>query len=498
VGRFRFESDAHNKPLPTTIEEALATIPADFPPTLVVFTGNGLHAYWLFKEPWIFENDSERNEASALVSRFNTLLMYNSNQRGWTFERLSDLARVLRVPGTLNWKDPNAPKEVRIHSRNDQRYNPSEFQDYLEDLAIPDPEEQNRTAKEWKERFADKPITVNLDAEVPADMLNGWMEADMRFRHTWHCERHDLKDQSHSGYDLALACFGADKGLSEQQIVDLMVHHRRLHHTQARTREDYFQRTIAKAMKRAEGSAILASDESKPNGPPLRPAVVNDSTDPSAHVQQAIDNQRKARLCDQLSQLFGIRILRLLKISGKDPAYLMELEQGRIEIPDVGKLMSQQFIKLAFAARLGKVIPKFKPKQWEQLSQMLLDACIVEESSDELEFEGAARIRLERYLSENPPLTTLEGETVSSQSRPLIYDGKITVRASDLQFYINKTYLQNYSVIAVASMIKVIGGKAVRVRGSTFKDQDRWALPIADFDPKEHSNHYREDLGDGA
>jgi hypothetical protein len=219
--------------------------------------------------------------------------------------------------------------------------------------------------------------------------------------------------------------------------------------------------------------------------------VPSDNSGPQPNDET--DERRKARLCDELSHLFGIRIIRLLKISGMDPVYLMELEQGRIEIPSVGKLMSQQFIKLQFAAKLGRVIPKFKPKPWEQLAQMMLDACVVEESSDELQFEGWARIQIARYLSEDPPLTSLEGESISNQSRSLIHDDKITVRASHLQLYINKTYLQNLSVIAVASKIKAIGGKSVRVRVSTFMDQDRWALPVPPFDPKDYSKHYRED-----
>ena len=47
---------------------------------------------------------------------------------------------------------------------------------------------------------------------VPQEILDGWLEQDMRFRNTWLRQRHDLKDQSNSGYDMALACFGVDAG----------------------------------------------------------------------------------------------------------------------------------------------------------------------------------------------------------------------------------------------------------------------------------------------
>ena len=44
-------SDAHPKSaLPATIAEALSILPRELPPAFVVATGNGAHAWWLFKE----------------------------------------------------------------------------------------------------------------------------------------------------------------------------------------------------------------------------------------------------------------------------------------------------------------------------------------------------------------------------------------------------------------------------------------------------------------
>ena len=90
------QSDAHTtKALPATIADALSIIPASMPPTLVITTGNGAHAWWLFKEPYIFENDEDRKDTACLVARWSTLLRLNAGRRGWAFDRLSDLARVL-------------------------------------------------------------------------------------------------------------------------------------------------------------------------------------------------------------------------------------------------------------------------------------------------------------------------------------------------------------------------------------------------------------------
>jgi hypothetical protein len=208
------KSAAHPKDLPASIEVALTLIPASLPPTIIIATGNGIQAWWLFEEPWIFENENQRKEAATLSSRFQTLLRYNASQHGWKFERLSDLARVLRIPGTVNGKDPNEPKQVTVHSFGGRRYNPSEFEEYLDDLAIPDPEAEQIAAKDWKERFADKPITINVDARIPQEVIDRWCQADPRFKNTWFRQRNDLNDSSQSGYDMALACFGVAQGLA--------------------------------------------------------------------------------------------------------------------------------------------------------------------------------------------------------------------------------------------------------------------------------------------
>jgi len=253
------KSEAHSKTaLPATVEDALKILPEQLPPTFVVRTGNGAHAWWLFREPLIFESEEERRDAGNLALRWQSLLRANAAAHGWAFDRLADLARVLRVPGTQNCKDPANLKPVSIHSQTGRRYNPSDFAECLEGQGIPKVEEQDRTSRAWKEESADKPLSINPNAAVPDDLLNRYM-ADPRFKKTWLRQREDLKDQSQSGYDLALANFGLDARLSEQQVIDMMIHHRRVHGKQQRTRLDYFQRTISKASKRNDNPAPAGS-----------------------------------------------------------------------------------------------------------------------------------------------------------------------------------------------------------------------------------------------
>ena len=491
------QSDAHSKKaLPQCIEQALTILPPSIPPTIIVATGNGLHCWWLFKEPYIFDDENDRKDVARTVARWHTMLQLTAATHGWSYDRLSDLARVLRIPSTTNIKDPANPKPVQIHSSNDYRYNISDFEEFLDDAAIPDPESEERAAREWAERFADKPLVINLNARIPDELIHAWAEADMRFRNTWARQRHDLKDQSQSGYDLALAYFGLEAGISEQQIVDLMIHHRHLHRQKHRTRVDYFQRTITKAAKRSHGTEPFtappvtsatsapsttqtgpAGEQAAPGATESGPSKQNATLDPA---------MARAKMCEKISQVLGIRILRFVKIDGKDPQYRMELNEGKIEFPNVAKLISQEAMRVAIAAAVGKLIPKIKPKLWEQVAQLILDACEVEEGSEEMEWEGAARMYLHEYLSETGFIPTVEEQRIQDQRRPMVLNGKITVCAGDLQVYINKTASQApVSTKAVAGMISALGAKSFRHRGQGFKEQSRWLLPD-EFDPADY------------
>jgi hypothetical protein len=491
-------SNAHaKKALPTTLNDALAVIPAQMPPTLTVATGNGGHAWWVFKEPLIFESDQDRARAAAAVYRWQTMLRFNAANRGWAFDRLADLPRVLRIPGTRNFKDPQSPKPVAVHQIADRRYNLSDFEDYLDGLGIPGPESQQRAARGFTEAVSDNGLVINLNAQVADELIRRWAEADMRFRNTWFRQRHDLKDQSQSGYDLALADFCVDAGLTPQQTVDLIIHHRRMHNQKQRTRDDYFQRTLSRATSRAgNASADLA------NGQPATDDAPTSSTEtageaPADSKQSKLDEPvdpmaAKAALCESISASLGVRILRLVKITGKEPTYQVELENGRIELANVSGLIEQKSLRVAIASAVNKIIPKIKPRVWESLAQAMLNALIEREGGVETEFEGAMRVYLGHYLTETAFIPSVEGQPSHAIRRPMIIGDQIGVNSVDLQLYLNKTFAQNLSVKAIASMLSAIGAQSIRVRGAKIREQGRWLLPVDQFDPADFTAQAQE------
>lgn len=64
-------------------------------PSCLIDSGGGIHAYWLLRESLIIDTDDKRAFARNAQSHFATAM---------GGDEVKDLARVLRVPDSLNWK----------------------------------------------------------------------------------------------------------------------------------------------------------------------------------------------------------------------------------------------------------------------------------------------------------------------------------------------------------------------------------------------------------
>ncbi len=100
------------------------------PASLIVDSGGGYHAYWLFAKPFTLDSDDSREFAKNLQRRWVAAMGGDDGAK--------DLARVLRVPGTLNVKPeygPNFPT-VRVIWTSWRAYQLSELEAVL---PAPDP-----------------------------------------------------------------------------------------------------------------------------------------------------------------------------------------------------------------------------------------------------------------------------------------------------------------------------------------------------------------------
>jgi hypothetical protein len=144
-------SGAHKSSDLPTEDEALAFLHGLVtPPTAIVHTGHGFHPYWLLDTPWIFESESDRLEAAALVKGFQAQLRSQMTGRGWDLDATHDLARILRIPGTRNYKtDPALEVAVR-HLDLNRRYTRSQLSAQSEVTAKKTATNQAKGRKEKK------------------------------------------------------------------------------------------------------------------------------------------------------------------------------------------------------------------------------------------------------------------------------------------------------------------------------------------------------------
>lgn len=78
-------------------------------PTMVIATGNGYHAYWAFKQPFEITCPENAVWAREMNDRLRQWLNAEAGN-GVSFDPVSDLARVMRVPGTFNYKGGGAKR----------------------------------------------------------------------------------------------------------------------------------------------------------------------------------------------------------------------------------------------------------------------------------------------------------------------------------------------------------------------------------------------------
>ena len=229
-------------------------------PTVVLHSGHGLQVWWLFERAWIFTDDSDRDEAAARARGWQGLLTTKAASHGWGVDSVHDLARVLRVPGTINGKEPSDPRNVQLVLDDGPRYQPSDFE--ITPGQLPQrPPTRARTkgaptqvTQSAPTRATQSALVLDEAAEPPAkwEVLQ---EREPRAAQSWDRARPELPDQSQSAYDLSLANFAAQDGWTDQEITDLLIAARRHNGEDLKLREDYYLATIGTARAETEAEA---------------------------------------------------------------------------------------------------------------------------------------------------------------------------------------------------------------------------------------------------
>jgi hypothetical protein len=321
------------------------------PPSVIVDSGGGLHAYWLFRELWVFEDEDERLDAAALVEGWQRFLQRRAREQGIDIDSTHDLARVLRVAPSLNHK-VNPPLPVTVILEDGPQYNPSDFAEYAAPVGTGAP-------------AASATFVIKWDAEPPAAFA-ALLVNDERTRATWDRRRPDLKDQTASAYCMALANAAVAAVLSDQDVVDLLVAARR-HYGADRKYVGWYARTIAKARSGTFGTATPVTDH--PEG---------------CHCSGCVEARQSP--VEKLSAKLGLSVARIVKRGRVGGTFeLMLADGGAVILGDAGALLSFAICRAAVLDAAAVVLPAGLRNAWPDVAALVARVAEVVELPGESE-----------------------------------------------------------------------------------------------------------------
>jgi hypothetical protein len=399
-----FAHPAHQKQdLPPTIDAAMNLLDAmPLRTSARVLTGHGVHGWWLFDEPLDLADAKDREDAQRLAQGWNQVLRQHAETRAWSVDSVFDLARVMRVPGTMNRKG-NEPVACELLELTDARYMIDDVDEFIpapEQQELPAAAPSSTSAPSTNGSLSDDQttqFTVAADASPPAEKLMVAITNDGTFKDTFGKERRDMRDQSLSAYDQSLADQAVAFGWTDQEIVDLLIAFRR-GQGKPKLRRDYFVMTLTKARRAMQ--AQEADDRIEELA-----AITQAAAETSTLIRNGAKSDAfRTEALKTLTQMFGFRVHAIEKTKSAQPLYIIRTDHGATPIGGIGAVMSPAIFKQRIADATGIVLGKRKKGTWDAVAQVILNAVVEVDVGPDATDAGAATSWLYGYLSDNPPL----------------------------------------------------------------------------------------------
>lgn len=436
------------KGLPPTQEDAETLLTMLGPtPTMVIHSGHGLQAWWVFKEPWIFDSDKERTNAAALTDSWNKTAMARAKERGWVVDNVGDLSRVMRIPGT--WNHKSVPVETSLLRCSEYHWNAQDFDSYLiAATSTPHVSVGNLT---WS-------YTLSPGANPPPEKFHVLMENDPKFKALW---RHKRDLPSESEYDLGLATLAMTARWSDQEVVDLLIAHRRKYSADLKIERGaencYYRMTLNKA---AQGTVVVEEDAMleyfQEHGE--LPAEVKE--DPAA-------------IKTTISKDLGLTITKLIKWCCEPPVYDLEVNGEMVRLGGCDNLWFQSYFDRIVWDATGIVPIEHKPAKWKLIRKMLMEIRVNEDVSPEANTGESLRLWLDQWIKDVGSTDPENWERFCKINKPYTKDGQIYFTLIGLRNYLDVTTRDKLSAKDLAVRLRTLGmvskGENVSVKGDSGK-----------------------------
>lgn len=191
------------------LSEALGTRPA-----AVTFSGHGVQPLWPIEDGLIGDGFTTPR-AAALLRRWGRLVANVADRRQCGVDSLYDLPRVLRAPGSVNWKHPAVPVQAAAYAEGGAPITIAHLVEVLREYDIP----------EMPDDGTDPGVVVSAPAEwewrehtckYVTEMIAGWATETPTARHPWLASQATRLASAHRNSCLA----AADHLAGEQSLAD--------------------------------------------------------------------------------------------------------------------------------------------------------------------------------------------------------------------------------------------------------------------------------------
>ena len=352
--------------LPNSVAEVQAWLAAYARPSMTVNTGHGLHCYWLFDRRFVCQADPERLRLASLAERWQKWLAVGALQRGWTMDMTGDLARVLRVPGTSNYKNREVIVPAVITEQLPARYSVNDLEAMIPGSVATENAVPAAPAPPSIGHFILNPDRVPPQEVV--DQLAGKFPAGFRdsFARVKPLAGGDTSD---SAYDFSLAVYGARAELDDQTIADIIIASRRQANHDLKLRQDYYTHTIEGARRQVRKDDSIEELTTLAHATPESCAALGISEE-DLHKQ----------LIDRLSGVLGVQVQRILHFQQTpDDTYWIQLDGADRTIPlgTIQNVLDQRKFQGKVLDAIGETIPPFKTQEWLKIASLLVKSAEV-------------------------------------------------------------------------------------------------------------------------
>jgi len=416
-------SPVHKKQnLPPTQEEAKSILAQTFPPySFLVDSGHGLQAYWILQDWFKIDSPQSATLIQTVLTHHNTAFRRACAARGYDADSVSDLARVMRLPGTTNWKDPLNPAPVTLLYEADPHivYPLSAF--------VPNPPTRPDHSTAWTPALLDK---FNLQAEV-----------DNRLRPTWNMSRADMADTSPSAYMIALGRLLHLAAWTDNDVSSAMEAFRSHHNLDPKPHAISF---------------TMQKIKSTPSGAP--PTKSTPATNPP-----------------DMAAVLGFKVLGLVRYNSNPPTFKLTIDDHpAIQLGPIDTLTDQRRFRNTIAADIGILPVKLPGAQWDTLVRALLSTMTHETIGEESTDAGQVHEWLQTYLSAvTIHETPYDGLTAAE---PWTHQGSTHITTTALRSWLAINLQDRISTKQLAVMLKTIGAEPCQFNNGSGK-RNAWKLP---------------------